>query len=240
MIFAIIVNIILFIIYFVISLIIPKRYNYIFRQYIVKMMMYMIGFKSIRTNNLDRVYKQFHSNDRVIIVSNHISLHDPSVCLASLGCICYVFHEDGIKGIPGLQTAVHSFSNSISKKKGSTVNMIKEYVDKRKSGEELLCIFADAMKKVPEGHVIAPFNTGAFVPRCKILPVVIKYKNYTIDPTYRWEDGDSLLWAYFRMFLDTTCDIVVDVMEPVEPDGMTIEEHRDCVYNKMEKRYKEL
>lgn len=74
----------------------------------------------------------------------------------------------------------------------------------------------------------------------KILPVVIKYKNYTIDPTYRWEDGDNIVWAQFRMFLDTSCDIVVDIMEPVEPDNMTIEEHRDKVHELMRKRYKEL
>ena len=42
------------------------------------------------------------------------------------------------------------------------------------------------------------------------------------------------------MFLDTSCDIVVDIMEPVEPDNMTIEEHNDKVHELMEKRYKEL
>ena len=240
MIFAVIVNIILFIIYFVLSLIIPKRYNYIFRHYIVRIMMYMVGFNTITTNNLDRAYKLFHSDDRVLVVLNHKSLYDPFVSLVSIGCVCSLFDEKGMKGFPGLQTAIMNFSNCIIIDKGNTVNMIRQYVDNRKSGDELLCVFADGMKKVPHGSVIAPFKTGAFVPRCKILPVVIKYKNYTIDPTYRWEDGDNIVWAQFRMFLDTSCDIVVDIMEPVEPDNMTIEEHRDKVHELMEKRYKEL
>lgn len=219
---------------------IPKRYNYIFRHYVAKLMIYIVGFNSIRTNNLERVYELFHSDERVLIVLNHRSLYDPFVSLASLGCVCSVFDEKGMKGFPGLQTAVQSFSNCILIKEGKTVSMIKDYVNNRKSGDELLCVFADGMRKVEEGHVIAPFKTGAFVPRCKILPVVIKYKNYTIDPTYRWEDGDNIIWAQFRMFLETSCDIVVDVMEVVGSEGMTIEEHRDKVYNLMEKRYKEL
>jgi 1-acyl-sn-glycerol-3-phosphate acyltransferase len=240
MLFSVIVNIILFIVYFVISLFIPKRYNYIWRQYVARCMMYIVGFRSITTTNLDNLYDLFHSDESVIVVLNHRSLYDPWVSLASLGCVCSVFQEEGMRGFYGLQTAVQSFSNSILIKKGNTVSKIKEYVDNRKSGDELLCVFADGMRKIPKGSVIAPFKTGAFVPRCKVVPVVIKYKNYTIDPEYRWEDGDDMIWAQFRMFLDNSCDIVVDVLDVVEPDNMTIEEHRDKVHRLMERRYKEL
>lgn len=240
MLFSLIINIILFILYFIISLLIPKKYNYIWRHYVARCMMFMVGFRSITTTNVDKLYNLFHSDENVIVVLNHRSLYDPWVSLASLGCVCSVFHVKGMRGFYGLQTAVQSFSNSILINEGNTVNKIKEYVNNRKSGHELLCVFADGMQRIPNGSVIAPFKTGAFVPRCKILPVVIKYKNYKISPEYRWEDGDDIIWAQFRMFLDDSCDIVVDVLDVVEPDNMTIEEHRDRVHEIMEIRYKEL
>ena len=146
--------------------------------------------------------------------------------------------EEGIRAFPLLKYAILNNSNCIMVRKGETTKMITEYVNNRKKGEEILIVYADGMEKIPKGNVIAPFKTGAFVPRCKVIPVVIKYKNYTISPYYKWYDGDNIIWAQFRMFLDNSCDVEVDVLDPVNPDNMSIEEHRDKVHKLMEDRYR--
>ena len=72
----------------------------------------------------------------------------------------------------------------IIKKNESSVEKIKEKINNRKINDDLICIFADAMKEIPIGKNIAPFKTGAFVNNFDILPIVIKYKNFDIEPIY--------------------------------------------------------
>lgn len=238
MLLSVILFIVLFLIYFILSVFIPKRYNYIFRVFITSCMMYTVGFRSMKVNNLETMFRYFHSDERVVCVMNHTSLYDPFMSICTLQCICGVFKEEGLRAFPFLKEAILNNSNCIMVKKGETTKMITEYVNKRKSGEEILIVYADGMGKIPEGSVIAPFKTGAFVPRCKVIPVVIKYKNYTIDPCFRWYNNDNIVWAQFRMFLDNSCDVEVDVLDPVDPGNMSIEQHRDRVHQLMEEKYR--
>ena len=93
------------------------------------------------------------------------------------------------------------------------------------------------MKPVPKGKNIAPFKTGAFVGKFDILPVVIKYKNYKIDPKYRWYDDENHVLSVWKMLLDGHCDIHVKVLEPVSCGNLSVEQYKDKVYNIMDKAY---
>jgi len=102
-------------------------------------------------------------------------------------------------------------------------------------------IFADAMNPILSGYNIAPFKTGGFVGKFDILPIVIKYKNYTVDPTFRWFDGEHPLIGFSKIALNDHIDLTFDVMDIQSCESnMSIEEYRDKVYNLMNKRYDEL
>jgi hypothetical protein len=97
------------------------------------------------------------------------------------------------------------------------------------------------MNPIPAGKNIAPFKTGAFQGKFDILPVVIKYKNWTIDPTFRWYKGEHPTTGFFKLLLDGKCEVVADVMDLVScKENMTVEEYRDYVYNLMDTRYNQL
>ena len=91
MLLSLIVFVVLFLIYFILSVFIPKRYNYIFRVFITSCMMYTVGFRSMKVNNLDMLFKYFHSDEKVVCVMNHRSLFDPFMSICTLQCICGVF-----------------------------------------------------------------------------------------------------------------------------------------------------
>ena len=83
----------------------------------------------------------------------------------------------------------------------------------------------------------AEFFQGKF----DILPVVIKYKNATIDPTFRWYEGEHPFVGLYKILLDGKCEVITDVMDLVSCDqSMSVEEYRDYVYNLMNSRYDEL
>ena len=135
--------------------------------------------------------------------------------MATLGELGFLSSKEGAVLMPGMTDILKSFNSIIQEKGKQTTQQIIEHVAKRKSGDNPLVLFADAMKPVPKGKNIAPFKTGAFVGKFDILPVVIKYKNYKIDPKYRWYDDENHVLSVWKMLLDGHCDIHVKVLEPV-------------------------
>ena len=122
--------------------------------------------------------------------------------------------------------------------------MKKDLIDKinlRKINDNIIVVFADSMNPIPVGKNIAPFKTGAFRGKFDILPVVIKYKNATIDPTLHWYKGEHPVMCFSKVLLDGKCEVVADVMDLVScKENMTVEEYRDYVYNLMNTRYNQL
>ena len=138
--------------------------------------------------------------------------------------------------------------NSINKKSNSffyepnqgTKALINK-INTRKINDNIIVVFADSMNPIPVGKNIAPFKTGAFQGKFDILPVVIKYKNATIDPTFRWYEGEHPFVGLYKILLDGKCEVITDVMDLVSCDqSMSVEEYRDYVYNLMNSRYDEL
>lgn len=193
----------------------------------------------MKCRNKHIIDQSFQSDEKIIIVSNHISLLDPFILSAvTNGKISYVFEKRLVEKIPGFKYIMEHYVKSLVKQPKDTTKQIKSHVFSRQKNEPILCLFADAMNQVPIDKNIAPFKTGAFVHKIPILPIIIKYKNYKIDPTYRWYNNEHFLWGFSKVLFDNNIDIVVDIGEPITPkDNWSIEDFRDNVYEMMNRKY---
>ena len=126
----------------------------------------------------------------------------------------------------------------IDKNIKNKTKLITKYVNNRKENEGILSIAPDGLNKIENNNVIAPFKTGAFVDKFCILPVVIKYKNYIINPE---NINDNLVLDLFQKPLDINCEVIVDVMKLIQPKkDSSIDEYKNMVHKRMSQRYNEL
>ena len=137
--------------------------------------------------------------------------------------------------------AINKKSNSFFYKPNQGTETLINKINLRKINDNIIVVFADSMNPIPIGKNIAPFKKGAFQGKFDILPVVIKYKNLTIDPTFKWYDKEHPFIGLYKILLDCNCEVVTDVMNLVScEENMSVEEYRDYVYNRMNTRYNEL
>ena len=95
------------------------------------------------------------------------------------------------------------------------------------------------MPSIIPGNISEFKSSGAFVNKTKILPIIIKYEDDTLD--YNKEFGESLINAYFKLFLVENYKIKIKVGDIIEPDkDESIEQYKNKVYNIMNQEYKEL
>ena len=66
------------------------------------------------------------------------------------------------------------------------------------------------------GNISEFKSSGAFVNKTKILPITIKYEDDTLD--YNKEFGESIINAYFKLFLVENYKIKIKVGDIVKPD----------------------
>ena len=233
---------IIYILFIVIGIIIPSQYyrlvwcglcNYVG--------MSLTGFR-MNVVNHQRVYDAINSNDNILIVANHRTLFDPYIISGCLnGHISHVFDRKILDKIPFFTFALQYLTNSIPVEKKNTTELIKKFVEKRKKGDPLMCIFADAMGKIEKNKHIAPFKTGAFIHKFKILPIIVKYKNYIIDPTHLWYKDEHFIWGVFKTWLNDTIDVTLHVMEPITPKSdWTIDYYKNYVHYCMNKQYEKM
>eukprot|EP00960_Hanusia_phi_P077162 768657-Hanusia_phi.AAC.14 len=94
------------------------------------------------------------------------------------------------------------------------------------------------MDEVPYSQNMGEFKTGAFVGKFEILPIVIKYKNYDVDPYCHYSKGENLPYVLFKKLLGTRCDVHIQVLPLQKPSkNMSIEGYRDKIRNLMSKEY---
>ena len=208
-------------------------------RYLGRNLLYISNFNRVIVDGFEKFETMKNSDSKFLIVSNHISLYDGFVHIAALGDIGFVADRDGMILLCGMYD-INIKLNSVFVDKGKTTQQIIEHVAKRKSGDNPLVLFADAMEPVPKGKNIAPFRTGAFAGKFDILPVIIKYKNYKIDPTYKWYEGENFMISFYKMLLDGHCDVHVKILEPVSCGNLSVEQYKDKVYNIMDKAYIEI
>lgn len=221
-------------------MIIPKMFVGTFNRTMSYGLLKICNYRRIDVNGNQMFRQLIASNHKFLIVSNHVSLYDGFILLATLGEVSFLAHPNGISVLPGMREINKKLGSVfLDKQKGNTQSII-DHINKRKHNDNALVVFPDGMAKIPKNTCIAPFKTGAFVGKFDVLPVVIKYKNNDIDPSYQWYNGEGPFISFFKMLLDGKCDIVVDVMDIQSCRDRSIEEYRDDVYKLMCNRYNDL
>ena len=213
-------------------------------KYTTKYFLKLANIHNVKINGEDKIQKLYESDKKFIIVLNHRTVYDMWITVMTNPNICILTSISGAKIFPGMY-ALNKKINSIifdSTIKGQKItDLIYHRISNRKPKDNMLVIYPDAMEPIPLGKNIAPFKTGAFRGKFDILPVVIKYKNATIDPTLYWYKGEHPVMCFSKVLLDGKCEVISDVMDLVScPKNMTVEEYRDYVYNLMNTRYNQL
>lgn len=235
-------RIILLIIIFIVFLIpyVYLNFNSWWLQLMTKLLLKVANFKNIKVNNAKLFKYYINTNKKLLIVANHKCLFDCFILLNSLQDIGFMLSKTGGNLVPFIN-AINKKSNSFFYKSKQGTKTLIDKINTRKINDNIIVVFADSMNPIPIGKNIAPFKTGAFQGKFDILPVVIKYKNATIDPTFRWYEGEHPFIGLYKILLDGKCEVITDVMDLVScQENMTIEEYSDYVYNRMNTRYNEL
>jgi 1-acyl-sn-glycerol-3-phosphate acyltransferase len=231
----------IFIIYIILGTLLNIDIFLKYSQNIKKKFIYMFGFKKIHISEkgLNRYNKLLKSNKKCILVYNHRSIFDGII-------ICSVFKK--IKAFMNSKiTNMFPYLSNVLKKSGylltndnmtNKTKLITNFVNQRKENEGILSIAPDGLKKIGPTEAIAPFKSGAFVDKFCILPVVIKYKNYTINPENK---DDNHILNLFQKPLDLNCEVILDVMKLIKPPKeISIDEYKRLVHKQMSNRYNEL
>lgn len=234
----IIITIILIIIYFCCLIITPKCNVNNLSNIFIKLILYVCNLTKINIINKDIFDKYYNSNRPFIIVSNHTSLWDGLMLNNAFCRLRYLAAKDANKMIFGTKYIFDKLDCIIVKESG-TVKTIQERVKKRQPNDNILVIFPDAMDRIPNGRNIAPFKTGAFATGFDILPILIKYKDYTVDPTFYWYKKENPLHGWTKLLLNNNFKTTIQVL-PLIKAMDNVEEYKDKVYNTMSYNLKKL
>lgn len=209
-----------------------------------KIMLYILSIHvKISYEDYIKYMNYLYSDEKFVCVFTHTTLVDGILVLATLPrCgpvmnkqieLKYILYDDSISDKLGGILLDRS-------KMGGTTQVIKERVNNRKCGESPLCI-APCSGKPPEnpGNISEFKSKGAFVNKTKILPIIIKYQDETLN--YNEDYGESMIHGYLKIFLVENYKITIKIGDMIDPDEKeSIEEYRDRVYDIMNQEYKEL
>tara|TARA_B110000444_G_C18812194_1_gene583243 strand:- start:19 stop:738 length:720 start_codon:yes stop_codon:yes gene_type:complete len=227
----IIISIILLIIYLTCLSITPKNYVNNLSNIFIKLILYVCNLAKVNIINKDIFDKYYNSNKPFIVVSNHTSLLDGIMLNGAFCRLRYLAAKNADKTIFGAKYIFDKLDCIIVKENG-TVRTIQENIKDRKPNDNILVIFPDAMNPIPNGRNIAPFKTGAFASGIDILPILIKYKDYTIDPTFYWYKKENPFHAWIKILLNTKFSTKIKVLPLIKSMDNT-EEFKDKVYKIM-------
>lgn len=227
----IIISIILLIIYLTCLSITPKYYVNNLSNIFIKLILYVCNLAKVNIINKDIFDKYYNSNKPFIVISNHTSLLDGIMLNGAFCRLRYLAAKNADKTIFGAKYIFDKLDCIIVKENG-TVRTIQENVKDRKPNDNILVIFPDAMDPIPNGRNIAPFKTGAFASGIDILPILIKYKDYTIDPTFYWYKKENPFHAWIKILLNTKFSTKIKVLPLIKSMDNT-EEFKDKVYKIM-------
>ena len=227
----IIVAIILALSYLLILLITPKKYVYLISQFFIKLLLNVCRLSNITIINKELFDNYCKTDKPFIIVSNHISLWDGIILSGVFGKIKYLAAKNADKVFIGTKICLEKLGCIIVEERG-TVETIKKDVKNRKANDNVLVIFPDAMNPIPLGKNIAPFKTGAFATGIDILPIIIKYKDHTVDPTFYWYKKENPFHGWTKPLLNNDFKTTIKVL-PLIKAMDNVEEYKDKVYNIM-------
>lgn len=209
-----------------------------------KMMLYIMSYNiNISDNDYKKYMNYLYSDEKFICVFNHSTLIDGhllfttfprmGITLFKQKVLDYINCDDNFnKKIGGIFVDM--------KKKTNVTNKIKDIVSNRENGDPILFIAPSACHPPDEKNNISKFiKTGAFVIKCKILPILIKFEDDSLH--YNCDNKESISHAYFKLFLVNNYKInikVGDIIEPIEEESII--QYRDRVYNIMNEQYKDM
>tara|TARA_Y100000385_G_scaffold284963_1_gene343964 strand:- start:151 stop:1353 length:1203 start_codon:yes stop_codon:yes gene_type:complete len=172
-----------------------------------------------------------------IIISNHINIYDNYVMVNTLNRLppYIVSKRFDVKPI----NIIFNFMKCIytENKKGYVVEKMKQRI---KEGGQVF-IYPDGCNLIPDKKLIAPFKSGAFVPKAPIQPIVIRYvSSSNTNMNWYYEDSSkdnnpfSLLKSYL---LDGDIKVYVKILplQYYKESYKSHEDYRDEIYGLMTK-----
>jgi 1-acyl-sn-glycerol-3-phosphate acyltransferase len=224
---------IMFCLYFMLLLILPKQYIKYLNQYYLTFL-----YKSLGMNIIVQGFEKIPKDNQFIIQFNHRSMLDffilPSV-FGNMSCIVdkYVFNA-----LPFYQLLQDKFEIIELNEKGKNVIKIGDHI---KSNKYPLAIPSDGMNYPKLGNKIGDFKTGAFVSFTPMLPVLIRYKDYEVLPDLKWDVGENIAHSILKIFLNNKINIHINILDLIIPKKeWTIEEYKNHVFCIMNDHYKNL
>lgn len=234
----IIIAIIIIFIYFLFIIIFPTKYVYLLTQLFTKLLLYVSKMSKINIYNKELFDHYTATNKPFIIVANHTSLWDGVILNSVFGKVRYLAAKNADKVFVGSRYCLEKIG-CLTVKETGTVKTIQDNIKNRKANDSILVIFPDAMNEIPIGQNIAPFKTGAFATGFDILPIVIKYKNYTVDPSFYWYKNENPFYAWIKIMLNDNINISIKVLPLIKTESNIIN-LKDKVYKKMSECLKAL
>ena len=226
--------IIIVIIYLILLIIIPKKFLYKISQFFSQKLLYVCGLSNINVINKDLFTYYVNKGKPFIIICNHISLWDGIILTSIFGKVRYLAAKSSKNVFIGTKYCLNKL-DCLFVEKQNTVNKIKENLN----SDNILVIFPDAMGRIDVNQCIADFKTGAFAVNCDILPIIIKYDNYTVNPTFYWYKNENPLYSWIKVLLNNDINIKVKVLPLIKSkNGRDINKFKDKVHQYMSKEYK--
>ncbi len=191
---------------------------------LTRIALWSVNFHTKHNPENKRRFEEFKKKPNGLAVFTHATCYDHFI-------VQHTFDEV-FSAIALKSTAIFPYNKLMEKKgcilfeKGSnTVELIKQKVKDRKSGDMLLGIApAGGYSNPDDQNKLADFKMGAFLPMTPILPVLIK-----TDPYINWKKGQSILNFFFESFTHPErIFFSVKVLDEISPlSDETPEEYRD-------------
>ncbi len=205
-------------------------------RYLTSLGLFMFDIQGeIKKKNIEK-YENFKSKPEGLIVFHHSTFYDHLVLFNEFG--------EGFQYFALEKHCIYPFNIFLKKVGGiifrngsNTVELIKEMVKNRKAGQKILAIAPNAgFTNNEDQNKLEDYKMGAFLPKTRILPILIKY-----DPYINWKKGQSLLSILLETFNHKRKLYSIEVLDEVNPlENETPEQYRDRVKNIMEEGMKNI
>ena len=196
----------------------------------------------ISDSDYNKYMRYLYSDEKYLCIFNHISILDGFILLSTFPKMGIVLYKQKVFDYIGYDDESNSKSGSIfvnEDKTGNVTTKIKETIYNREKGQSVLFISPDANTLPDKEDNISKFiKKGAFVSKSKILPIIIKYEDYSVIYNPKQE---SVLESFLKLFLFENYKIKIKVCDMINAhENESIEEYRDRVYVIMNEQYKEM
>lgn len=209
-----------------------------------KLVIYTLSMKIIISKeDYDKYMKLLYSDEKFICLFTHQTFIDSVLMLATFPRSAPImnkqpefkyinFDDNIINKLGGIFITINTKSNTIDK--------IKQKVENRKSGTPPLFIAPSGgfSSQIP-GNISKFKGNGAFINKTKILPILIKFEDETLN--YNGDYGESMIDSYLKLLLVENYKIKIAVGDMIDPDeSETYIEYKERVYNIINEQYKDL